>query len=72
MPTLYTCHVTYLKTTGGQAVGTSGWLRNGGHPLTDRRGASKLTFEQMGALLQLIDLPYDQELLSFTAYPVKN
>ena len=42
--------------------------RPGGRP----EAGGRFTFAQMEAMIKLIDLPYDQELVSFTAYPVKN
>lgn len=72
MPTLYTVYVRYTRRTLGVTAECCGWLRMGTAPAAQQKDGGRFTFEQMEALVKLIDLPYDQELLSFTAYPVKN
>ena len=68
----YTVYVRYARRTPEMSIECEGWLRAGIHPADEQRQGGQFTFDQMSALVRLIDLPYDQELLSFTAYPVKN
>lgn len=68
----YTVYVRYTRRTLEMSVECCSWLRTGTAPAADQKQGGRFTFAQMEAMIKLIDLPYDQELVSFTAYPVKN